>query len=220
VGAIALCGLTAILATARGGQVDATPAAPAAESQAVAPPVDPAWMIPANPIERMGYREGRRQVFEVVPLGPNAVEVELSTARAFLAMRAAAAEAGIDLGLVSGFRSVAQQRALFRAWRKGRGNRAARPGESNHQSGRALDIAVTTEPGAVEWLESNGALFGFKRTVKSEPWHWEYVEVPVARGATRRVAKKKLAKALVHAKRPASVKTSVRPARRVTASRR
>ena len=213
-GSIALAGSLAILATPRAGDVEPAPAAalPAVEETE---PVDPLWCLEAEPLERIGYRHGLRHVVEVVPLGPSAIEVEITTARAFLAMRAAALQAGVDLRLESGFRSVEEQRVLFQAWRKGRGNKAAKPGQSNHQSGRALDIAVNGEPGAFEWLEANAASFGFKRTVKTEPWHWEYVEVPVARAAVKRVVRKKVsrAKAIVHTKRPASrAKTSRRVA--------
>lgn len=225
VGAAALGGLIAVLATARAARIepDADRTAPLAAPDDLdigRHDVDPAWTLAAEPVERIGYRHGRRHTFEVVPLGPHEVEVEVSTARAFLAMRAAAADAGVELGLASGFRTVEQQRALYRAWRKGRGNKAARPGLSNHQSGRALDIVIS-DPGSVAWLESNGALFGFKRTVKSEPWHWEYVDIPIARGAAKRVTRKaaKPAKATRPARRPSSIATTPR-SHRVASSRR
>jgi hypothetical protein len=48
------------------------------------------------------------------------------------------------------------------------GNLAAKPGYSNHQSGRALDLSVSS------WLVNNAARFGFKRTVPSEAWHYEF----------------------------------------------
>jgi D-alanyl-D-alanine carboxypeptidase len=141
-------------------------------------------------------------MIDVVRLEPDDVEVEVSTARAFLTMQAAAAKDGVDLRIASGFRTAEEQRALFRAWRHGRGNKAARPGESNHQSGRALDIA-TQGRGTFEWLEANAATFRFKRTVKGEPWHWEYVDAPRARAITKRVAKGKHGKAVRYVKRPA-----------------
>ena len=208
VGAAALGGLIIALASARAAQTERVapqPEVAVAEADA-ADPIDPLWNAEAEPVERIGYRNGRRHVIEVVALGPSAVEVEVRTAQAFLALRSAAAEAGVDLGLASGFRTVQEQRALFRAWRKGRGNQAALPGRSNHQSGRALDIAGITAPGALAWLDANAASFGFKRTVKSEPWHWEYVDIPIARGApAKRISRKhvKHAKAVGHARRPA-----------------
>lgn len=128
-------------------------------------------------------------MIEVVALG--AVEVEVSTARAFLSMQTAAAKDGIELRIESGFRTAEEQRDLFIAWRKGRGNKAARPGESNHQSGRALDIAVQ-RPGALDWLNANATAFHFTRTVKGEPWHWEFSEVPVARDPAKKIRRKPL----------------------------
>lgn len=188
----------AILTSVRGAQVEAsTPslaALPIADEPAQGEPQLPA------PFPRMGYRHGRPHLIQVVRLEPNAVEVEISTARAFLRMQAAAAEDGVGLGIESGFRTAEQQRELFRAWRRGHGNKAARPGESNHQSGRALDIAFRNRDGFA-WLEANAAAFRFKRTVKGEPWHWEYVDAPIARDPTRRVAKLKKLMRPKHRKR-------------------
>lgn len=175
--------LIAVLTTARAAQVEPTTPALVAEVA----PAEP--QLPAS-VARIGYRHGRPHLIEVVQLHPNAVEVEISTARAFLAMQAAAAEDGVNLRIESGFRTAEEQLELFKAWRRGRGNKAARPGESNHQSGRALDIAVHLR-GAREWLETNAVTFRFKRTVKGEPWHWEYVDAPIARDPTIRVAKLK-----------------------------
>lgn len=204
--AAALGGLIAVLAPARAAQIEPAldqPTALAAAEHLDVPPATniPAWPLTDQRISRIGYRHGRRHVYEVVPLGPTSVEVEVRTARVFLDMRARAASEGVDLRLESGFRTVAQQRALFRAWRAGRGNPAAPPGRSNHQSGRALDI-VTSTPGARAWLEANAASFGFRQTVANEPWHWEYIDMPVARGATKKHKRKK-GKQVPHGKRPA-----------------
>lgn len=222
VGAAALGGLIAVLATARAARIEPVGAHPApvlAVETHDAPrhDADPSWTLSAEPVQRIGYRNGHRQAFEVVPLGPTAVEVELRTARAFLAMRTAATEAGVDLRLESGFRTVEQQRALFRRWRNGSGNKAARPGQSNHQSGRALDI-VTSAPGALAWLEANAAAFGFKRTVASEPWHWECVDVPIARALTKRKSAKH-AQVAGHAMRPAHRQSSLGTALRTSRGR-
>ena len=224
VGGLAACVVIAVLATARAARnEEPVAAAPVAVADDADGHVDEAWRIPAERIERVGYRQGRRHVIDVVPLGPDAVEVEINTARAFVAMRAAAARAGVELRLESGFRTAEEQRALFQAWRKGRGNKAARPGQSNHQSGRALDIAVISSPGAREWLEANAMAFGFKRTVKSEPWHWEYIEVPVARGAAKRVTRKAGKSGRVvgvrHAGRRPIKATKATAKKRMTASR-
>lgn len=144
------------------------------------------WGDVLAPRETFGYRNGRRSAIDVVTV--SGADVEIQTAAAFITMRAAAAERGIDLWIQSGFRDRDQQAVLYRAWKKGRGNKAAKPGRSNHQSGRALDIAVFS-PGALAWLKNNAAGYGFKRTVPSEPWHWEYVNTPRAGNHHRHVAK-------------------------------
>jgi len=149
------------------------------------------WGDVLEPRQTFGYRNGRKSAIDVVTVSGS--DVEMQTAAAFIEMRAAAAERGIDLWIQSGFRTRDQQAVLYRAWKKGRGNKAARPGHSNHQSGRALDIAVFS-PGALAWLHNNGARFGFKRTVPSEPWHWEYVNTPRAGGHHRHIAKSKRGK--------------------------
>jgi D-alanyl-D-alanine carboxypeptidase len=119
-----------------------------------------------------GYRKGRPIKLRVVTIGW--AEVEKSTAKAFRAMRAAAARDGVELVIWSGFRSYERQEALYERWRAGRGNRAARPGHSLHQSGRALDLRIR-DARTRSWLKRNARRYGFRATVRDEPWHWEYV---------------------------------------------
>lgn len=125
-----------------------------------------------EPYPAEGYRKGKKLKLQLVQIGW--AEVELETARAFLAMREAAAADGIDLAIRSGWRSHERQAWLYQAWRMGLGNKAARPGYSNHQAGRALDIYLDAPTYA--WLEKNARRFGFRRTVRKEPWHWERVK--------------------------------------------
>lgn len=106
--------------------------------------------------------------------------VEEHTARAYKAMEAAARRDGLDLNLISGFRTMDEQRRLYAAYKNGTGNLAARPGYSNHQNGRALDLNVQTgssDPVGVgrvyNWLAGHAQHFGFRR-IAAEAWHWEY----------------------------------------------
>ncbi|MFP2930314.1 D-alanyl-D-alanine carboxypeptidase family protein [Pyxidicoccus sp. 3LG] len=96
-------------------------------------------------------------------------------ATAFQRMSADAHAAGVRLWVTSGYRSRREQRWLYERYRKGLGPKAARPGRSNHQRGLAVDLVVgdVTSP-TYDWLASNACRFGFRRTVPSEPWHWEY----------------------------------------------
>jgi len=116
------------------------------------------------------------------PIGPiqinkvDGVWMEAKTAQAWLAMKAAAAKAGIKLIANSGFRDMADQIRLYGLYKAGLGNIAAQPGYSNHQSGRALDIAVGKSWSSPEslWLEANASKFGFSRSegkAVNEPHH-------------------------------------------------
>jgi LAS superfamily LD-carboxypeptidase LdcB len=122
-----------------------------------------------EPYPATGYRGGKQVKLQLVQIGW--AEVELETARAFLAMRDDAAADGIDLHIRSGWRSHERQEWLYQAWRMGLGNKAARPGYSNHQAGRALDIYLDAP--TYEWLKKHARRYGFRRTVSDEPWHWE-----------------------------------------------
>jgi len=119
-----------------------------------------------------GYRNGEKMKIKLVDVG--GAEAEVHTAIAFRAMAKAASHAGIDLKIRSGYRSHAKQARLYKEYQHGEGNLAARPGYSNHESGRALDIYIT-DYNVYEWLEHHGATYGFHRTVPGEPWHWEYL---------------------------------------------
>jgi D-alanyl-D-alanine carboxypeptidase len=128
-----------------------------------------------------GYVRGRPTKLRVVEIGW--AEVEETTARAFRKMREAAAVDGLELEIWSGFRSHERQAALYARWRARRGAQAARPGHSRHQSGHALDLVVR-DPEIYAWLVANAGRYGFRRTVKGEPWHWEYraTRAPRSRG--------------------------------------
>ncbi|MCB9675319.1 MAG: D-alanyl-D-alanine carboxypeptidase family protein [Alphaproteobacteria bacterium] len=122
-----------------------------------------------------GYEAGTPRELEVEDLHGEPVEV--ATARAFRKMERAAKDDGVTLGVVSGFRTFAEQQVLYDCYLSGDcndGNLAAPPGFSNHQSGLALDLN-THVPAVRKWLRSRGREFGFAATVRSEPWHWEYV---------------------------------------------
>ncbi|MBL8956198.1 MAG: M15 family metallopeptidase [Myxococcaceae bacterium] len=121
-----------------------------------------------------GYRSG--SPFPVTLITIDGYPVEKTTGNAYAVMQAAAAAAGVPLRINSGFRTPQQQQYLYSCYVNcncNSCNLAAAPGYSNHQSGTALDL--NTANGAVfSWLNGNAARFGFRRTVPSEPWHWEY----------------------------------------------
>lgn len=84
----------------------------------------------------------------------------------------AAARAGKRLNrripINSSYRSYAQQEALYQAYLNGTGALAAKPGTSDHNKGKALDI-----PNARDDAKLKAALEaeGFRFSVASERWH-------------------------------------------------
>lgn len=121
-----------------------------------------------------GYVNGRAQQITVAPVG-NGKYMRSDAAASFNKMKAAARRAGVSLPMVSGFRTMSQQKALYAAYRAGRGNLAARPGYSNHQGGLSADIGVGSYSSrAYKWLARNARQYGFVNDVRGEPWHWTY----------------------------------------------
>jgi hypothetical protein len=138
------------------------------------------------PSEALGYIEGHRIRKDLVPQTQ--------------AMHNAALRDGVNLTITQGYRSYAEQVAIFNArydpkatgtgpyndvrWWNGvryvrmRGAAAAVPGSSNHGLGQAIDYDLGY-PGSLAWLTKNGPRFGWIRpswTFKPgmiEPWHWE-----------------------------------------------
>jgi len=121
-----------------------------------------------------GYRSGTPFDIRVVTVDGRPVELE--TANAYYVMALAAERDGVELAIVSGFRTMGEQEYFYDCFVTcscNDCNRAARPGYSNHQSGHALDLN-TRAPGVLDWLNAHGADYGFARTVPSEVWHWEW----------------------------------------------
>lgn len=121
---------------------------------------------------------GQVDLVEIVGANSEIERLSADTASPFLKMKNGAAAAGIELAINSGFRSYPEQKMLWVGFQKRLPgfNLAAKPGNSNHQNGIALDISVRGADGneTYEWLKQHAPAFGFVRTVNAEPWHWEY----------------------------------------------
>jgi soluble lytic murein transglycosylase-like protein len=91
-------------------------------------------------------------------------------ALAYDRMAAAARADGIALIVVSGFRSDAEQAALFAANPDPRW--VAPPGKSLHRLGTELDLGPNAAYG---WLAANARRFGFLQRYSWEPWHYGFV---------------------------------------------
>jgi D-alanyl-D-alanine carboxypeptidase len=149
-----------------------------------------------------------REATALVDVEPNIVgtiqRLAPETAAAWRGMKERAAQAGVQLLLVSGFRSMRHQADIIR--RKLAAGQAiedilavnAAPGFSEHHTGRAIDVATPgTRPLTAEfegspafhWLQGNAAAFGFKMPYGRsnrfgfdyEPWHWSQVDTEVRR---------------------------------------
>lgn len=121
-----------------------------------------------------GYTSGKS--FKITVVHVDGKPVELNTANAYIKMAQAAQADGVQLRIVSGFRTMKEQQYLYHCYKTcscNNCNLAAVPGTSNHQSGHALDLN-TSSSGVYSWLSKHAGKFGFKRTVPSENWHWEY----------------------------------------------
>ncbi len=88
-------------------------------------------------------------------------------------MERAAGAAGMHLIVVSGFRTSAEQAALFAAHPDPRW--VARPGMSLHRLGTELDLGPAA---AYSWLAANAGRFGFLKRYSWEPWHFGYTRNP------------------------------------------
>ena len=139
------------------------------------------------------------QPSELVEVAPG-IELQRDAAAALVAMRSAAAGDGVDLVVLSGFRSTALQKNLFFDVKSARNQTAserarvsAPPGFSEHATGFAIDLGDASQPGAnlsqsfeqtlaFFWLKANAARYQFalsfpqgnSQGVSYEPWHWRY----------------------------------------------
>ena len=128
------------------------------------------------PAALLQYGNGRIPLELLTPIGIGGHRLYAPAAQGFMAMRAAAAAEGIDIGITDSYRTYEQQVDL--AARKGLykdGGYAAVPGTSKHGWGMAIDIDVDAAGQA--WMRANAARFGFVENVPREPWHWEFVGV-------------------------------------------
>lgn len=122
-----------------------------------------------------------------------------------IAMFSAASTAGYKLMIGSGYRSADLQATYFNSLARSVGEyianqSIARPGQSEHQTGLAIDISTVTmqcylddcfaNTGDGLWLADNSYKFGFilrypknKESItgyRYEPWHFRYVGVDLA----------------------------------------
>ena len=180
-------------------------------------PDNPPVIAPSPPIQPVGgapkynhlpYKEARGQLVEVGTYYDRSELMVQEAAQAFWTMADNAKLSGVNLGPISGFRTIADQEQLFTrqiSRHNGSPEAAARlsapPGHSEHHTGYTIDIrdrdATDTDlkyemenTKAYRWLVQNACQYGFELSfpdnnvqgVSFEPWHWRYIGSPTAQG--------------------------------------
>ncbi len=133
-------------------------------------------------------------------------QMRKEAAKALEKLFEAAEDDGIELKAVSGYRSYSTQKSIFESNAKRKGeevaNRtSARPGQSEHQTGLAMDVSSASVSYGLEesfgdtkegeWLAKNASAYGFiirypkgKERITGysyEPWHVRYVGEQIAK---------------------------------------
>ena len=128
------------------------------------------------------------------------IELQVDAAEALDAMMRAGLAEGVDLRLLSGYRSQALQESIFfdiaserNQTAEERAQVSAPPGYSEHSTGYAIDLGDGAAPEthlsqsfeqtrAFRWLQDNAARYHFvlsfprgnQQGVMYEPWHWRF----------------------------------------------
>ena len=189
----------------------ATNSAEPAPTQPTAPPTDQPPNRSTDPptdaakkadtlLNHRRYEEAKQE--DLVALNPDSIlRLQPEAQQAISAMLTKARIEGVQLGIISAFRTVEDQSHLYFDIKAERGQSAkdraevsAPPGYSEHHTGYAVDFidqgrpettlsqSFETTP-AFQWLEKNAAFFNFELSfpkdsdsgVSYEPWHWRYV---------------------------------------------
>ena len=136
---------------------------------------------------------------ELITFSPG-IQLHVDAAEALAAMRQAAAADGVDLRLLSGFRSIDLQESIFfdvaserNQTAEERARVSAPPGYSEHSTGYAIDLGDGDAPEtnlsvsfedtwSFRWLQDHAARYHFvlsfpygnRQGVSYEPWHWRF----------------------------------------------
>lgn len=169
------------------------------------------WLLSPPPVKGLNARTGPdgrllgHFPYKEVALSDRAavapgLTLQRDAAAALLAMQRDAADNGVELVVLSAFRSIALQNELFFGVKSER-NQSAReramvsapPGFSEHSTGYAVDLGDGRAPAtnlspafdqtqAFAWLQSHAARYHFilsfprgnAQGVSYEPWHWRF----------------------------------------------
>ena len=139
----------------------------------------------------------------------NGIKLEENTYKNYLKLKKAIEDKGYFLNIKSGFRSFEESQNIYDSYANEKGEEYARnyvaaPGSSEHNTGLAIDIIISTEENTLKtnyqsdeykYLENIAYLYGFiirypkdkeKITGYSyEPWHLRYVGKELAKYLTK-----------------------------------
>ena len=158
------------------------------------PPAQPKTFLPHCQEKSLyGHRPFPEYTGQLVSVAPNQ-SLHPEAARAVEDMRRAALADGVELRVISAYRSEETQRYLFHEIAKQRGQTLAEralvsapPGHSEHATGLTVDFNELEESfaqtPAYAWLEEHAERYGFALSfpeenaqgIAFEPWHWKYV---------------------------------------------
>lgn len=125
--------------------------------------------------EIITYKKQEYEIsFKEIPIADlqnNRLKLQSSAAEDLTDMIVAAAQDGVFIKVNYGFRDHDLQKQIFKRNRR----YAAKPGNSKHEIGLAVDInGIKKDKNLRRWLKQNAARFGWKQTIKRERWHFEY----------------------------------------------
>lgn len=167
------------------------------------PAVGSANLILVNKVHHLssGYVPSKLVYPQVAAPNKSKTLMTPEAAKALENLFAKAKEEGIQLAAISGYRSYSRQESIFASNIQKYGSAeaanqfSARPGESEHQTGLAMDVSSASmnytlqqsfqDTPEGQWLKENAAQFGFiiryqkgKEAITGyqfEPWHIRYV---------------------------------------------
>ena len=183
--------------TAKPVEVAAEPTKPLEASE---PEPEPAIEEVENILGHLPYEEAQPSDLVAVT-NDGRVRLRHSAAEKFRQLQADASAQGINLAVISGFRSQDVQNGLFFDIKEQRVQDASKraevsapPGHSEHHTGYAIDLGDGNVPSthlsemfentaAFKWLQQNAAKYSFELSfprdnpqgISYEPWHWRFV---------------------------------------------
>lgn len=164
------------------------------------PPTASPPLEPEDLLGHLPYKEAPPEELESVT-ADGQKQLRSAAAAKFKQMQGAAQAEGINLVLLSAFRSVAAQEKIFFEIKEQRVQAATKraevsapPGHSEHHTGYAVDLGDGNVPqthlesefeqtAAFKWLQANAPRYSFElsfprnnpRGISYEPWHWRFV---------------------------------------------